>query len=250
MQLEEATAEIARLSAVAIKVEREHAEEVELLGTKLKSARQETTASEQGLSMALEKIKELENLNVKVKAALSEATEETGKEAVLAADMRREIKKLKEEVTALAPLPGQLAAAQQELALVTESHSTAVDRAEHLATEAVELGDLREQLASAVSERDAAASRLAEAQEIQEELQGADDKRKARFAKMKASYDAQLEERDATIREAEQKLVSCRLQPRPRRCECRHSTCLSFSSHLGKQDYFYTACAVCIAFSF
>jgi hypothetical protein len=43
---------------------------------------------------------------------------------------------------------------------------------------------------------------------MQEELQGADDKRKARFAKMKASYDAQLEERDATIREAEQKLVS------------------------------------------
>jgi chromosome segregation ATPase len=209
MQLEEATAEIARLSAVAIKVEREHAEEVELLGAKLKSARQETTASEQGLSVALEKIKELENLNVKVKAALSEATAETGKEAVLAADMRREIKRLKEEVTVLAPLPEQLATAQQQLALLTESHSTAVDRAEHLATEAVELGDLREQLAAAVSERDAAASRLAEAQEIQEELQGADDKRKARFAKMKASYDAQLEERDATIREAEQKLVSC-----------------------------------------
>ena len=62
----------------------------------------------------MEKIKELESLNVKVKAALSEATAETGKEAVAAADMRREIKRLTEEVTQLAPLPEQLAAAQQE----------------------------------------------------------------------------------------------------------------------------------------
>ena len=179
------------------------------MGTKLKSARQETAAAEHDLSVALDKIKELENLNVKVKAALSEATAETGREAVLAADMRREIKRLTEELADLAPLPEQLAIAQQQLAQVTVSHSTAAARADHLATEAVEMGELREQLAAAVSERDAAASRLAEAQELQEELQGADDKRKARFAKMKASYDVQLEERDATIRESELKLVSC-----------------------------------------
>ena len=155
----------------------------------------------------MEKIKELENLNAKVKAALSEATAETGKEAVAAADMRREIKKLKEEVTVLAPLPEQLATAQQQLAQVTESHTEAVGRCTSLATEAAEVGELRQQLAAAVSERDAAASRLAEAQEMQEELQGADDKRKARFAKMKANYDAQLDERDATIRELTQNLV-------------------------------------------
>ena len=157
----------------------------------------------------MEKIKELESLNVKVKAALSEATAETGKEAVAAADMRREIKRLTEEVTQLAPLPEQLAAAQQQLAQVTESHSTAAARADGLATEAAEVGGLKEQLAAAVAERDAAAGKLAEAQEIQQELQGADDKRKARFAKMKASYDTQLEERDATILAAEEQLVSC-----------------------------------------
>ena len=172
----------------------------------------------------MEKIKELESLNVKVKAALSEATAETGKEAVAAADMRREIKRLTEEVTQLAPLPEQLAAAQQQLAQVTESHSTAAARADGLATEAAEVGGLKEQLAAAVAERDAAAGKLAEAQEIQQELQGADDKRKARFAKMKASYDTLLEERDATILAAASPTNKATMMD----VSCDYSLCLPF----------------------
>lgn len=153
-------------------------------------------------------MRELESLNEKVKTALSEATAETGKEAMAAADMRREIKRLTEEVVVLAPLVEQLAVAEQQLAEVSAEHTTAAALAEGLATEAAEVGGLKEQLAAAVGERDAALGSLTDAQEIQEELRGADDTRKVRFAKMKASYDTQIEERDAAIQAAEEKLLA------------------------------------------
>ena len=78
-------------------------EEVELLAAKLKQAKAETAEAESGLSTTLEKVRELEELNEKVKAEVASAAAETGKEAVAAADLRREVKRLTEENTALAP---------------------------------------------------------------------------------------------------------------------------------------------------
>ena len=76
---------------------------MELLAAKLKQAKAETAEAESGLSTTLEKVRELEELNEKVKAEVASAAAETGKEAVAAADLRREVKRLMEENTALAP---------------------------------------------------------------------------------------------------------------------------------------------------